>query len=75
MLLSDFRTLNNWFYEHFLALNPEKCHFMSIGKSAHDEDVFYYDNLTLKNINVEQILGITIDRKLTFHQHIKKYVS
>ena len=45
---------------------------MSIGKDIHDEDIFYYDNLTLKNGNEEEILGVTIDRKLTFHQHIKK---
>ena len=53
-------------------LNPEKCHFMSIGKSTHDEDGFYYDNPTLKNANVEEILRVTIDRKLTFHHYIKK---
>ena len=72
MLLSDFRAVNNWFYENFMILNPGKCHFMSIGKDTRDEDVFYYDNLTLKNSNEEEILGVTIDRKLTFHQHIKK---
>ena len=72
MLLSDFNTLNNWFYENFTILNPGKCHFMSIGKDTHDEDVFYYDNLTLKNSNEEKMLGVTIDRKLVFHQHIKK---
>ena len=72
MLLSDFTTVNNWFYENFMTLNPGKCHFMSIGKDTHDEDVFYYDNLTLKNSNEEEILGVIIDRKLTFHQHIKK---
>ena len=55
-----------------MILSPGKCHFMSIGKDTHDEDVFYYDNLTLKNSNEEEILGVTIDRKLTFHQHIKK---
>ena len=55
-----------------MTLNPGKCHFMSIGKDTHDEDVFYYDNLTLKKSNKEKILGVTIDRKLTFHQHIKK---
>ena len=74
MLLSDFRAVNNWFYENFMILNPGKCHFMSIGKDTRDEDVFYYDNLTLKNSNEEEILGVTIDRKLTFHQHIKKCV-
>ena len=35
---------------------------MSIDKDTHDEDVFYYDNLTLKNSNEEEILGVTIDR-------------
>ena len=45
---------------------------MSIGKGSRDEDVFYHDNLTLKNSNEEEILGATIYRKLTFHQHIKK---
>ena len=72
MLLSDVRTGNNWFYENFMILNPGKCHFMSIGKDIHDEDVFYYDNLTLKNSNEEKILGVTIDRKLTFHHLTKK---
>ena len=33
---------------------------------------FYYDNLTVKNSNEEERLGLTLDRKLTFHQHCKK---
>ena len=45
---------------------------MSIGKATHDEDVFYYDNFTLKNTNIEEILRVSIDRGLTLHQHIKK---
>ena len=72
MLLSIFGAVNNWFCEHFMILNPGKCHFMSIGKDIRDEDVFYYDNLTLKNSNEEEILRVTINKKLTFHQHIKK---
>ena len=63
MLLSDFRAVNNWFYENFMILNPGKCHFMSIGKDTHDEDVFYYDNLTLKNSNEQEILGINLEVK------------
>ena len=43
---------------------------MSIGKGIHDADVFHYDKLALKNTNIEEAL--TIDRKLTFHQDIKK---
>ena len=70
MLLSNFTTVNNWFYENFMILNLGKCHFMSIGKDTHDKNVFCYDILTLKNSNEEEILRVTIDRKLTFHQHI-----
>ena len=40
MLLSDFRTVNNWFYENFTILNRGKCNFMSIGKNTHHADVF-----------------------------------
>ena len=54
-LLSDFRAVSNWFYENFMILNPGKYHFMSIGKDTCDEDVFYYDSLTLKNSNEEDI--------------------
>ena len=75
MLLSDFRTLNSWFYENGLIFSPKKCHFMSTGKNTYDEGVFYYDNLTFKNGNEGEILGVTIDRKFTFHQHTKKCVA
>ena len=54
-----------------MILNPGRCHFMFIGKGTHDEDVFYYDNITLKNSNEEEISGVTLDRKLAFHQHVK----
>ena len=72
MILSGFRTVNNRFFENFMILNPGKCHFMSIGRDTHDEDVFYYDNLTLKNSNEEQMSAVIINRKLIFHQDIKK---
>ena len=57
------------------TLNPGKCHFMSINKDTHDEDVFYYGKHTLKNSNKGEILGVTIDRKLTFHQHLTETLS
>lgn len=42
---------------------------MRTGKDSHDEDVFYYGYLKLNN--EEEILRITVDRKLTFDKHIK----
>ena len=59
-----------------MILNPGKCHLMYnvCPCDIHDEDVFYYDNFTLKNSTEEKILGVIIYRKLTFHQHNKKRV-
>ena len=31
---------------------------------------FSYDNITIKNVSEEKILGITIDNKLTFKSHL-----
>ena len=72
MILSNFRTLNNWFYENVLIFNPKKCYFMSLGKDTHDEGVFCYDNFTFINSNEEEILGVTIDRKFKIYHHNKK---
>ena len=72
MLLSDFRTVNNWSYENFTILNPRKFHFISVGEDTHDQDVFHHDKFTLKNSNEEEVSGVIIERKLTFHQHVKK---
>ena len=38
-----------------MILNPGKCHVMSIVEDTYDEDVFYCNNLTLKNSNEEEI--------------------
>ena len=34
-----------------------------------------YDNLTLNNSNEEELLAVIADRKLKFHQRIKKTVA
>ena len=27
----DFEIISKWFYEHCMVLNPDKCHFLSLG--------------------------------------------
>ena len=56
MLICDFRSVNNWFFENFMILNPGKHNFMSVGKDTNDENVFLLRNLNLKNSNEEGIL-------------------
>ena len=33
LLLLDFEIVNNWFYENFMILNPEKSYYMCLGKN------------------------------------------
>ena len=32
VLVNDFRAVKEWFYENFMILNPNKCHYMSLEK-------------------------------------------
>ena len=42
-----------------------------MGKNSYDSDTLSLNEFNLKNSDHEIILGITIDRKLTFNKHIK----
>ena len=48
ILLSDFRTVNNWFYEKYMILNPGKCHLKAIGKGTHDEVITLSSKIKIK---------------------------
>ena len=52
-----------------MILNPDKCYFLTPGFQEAQPN-FCYDNLTIKNVSGEKILGITIDNKLTFESHL-----
>ena len=53
-----------------MVLNAEKSHFMCLGKDIDDTETLSFNNLALKNRDVE-ILGITLDRSMGFITHIK----
>ena len=38
ILSSDVGVVNDWFYEEFKALNPEKNYFMCLGKDIYDTE-------------------------------------
>ena len=44
---------------------------MCMGKNSEDNDTLSLNELNLNKSDYEIILGITIDRKLTFDKHIK----
>ena len=70
-LSSDFKIINNWFYENFMVSNPEKSHFMWIGQKIYDAETLNFNNFVINNSKEVEILGITLDRNMNFHIHIK----
>ena len=71
LLLLDFEIVNNWFYEKVMILNPEKSHFMCLGKNLEDNEVLNFNNFIMKSSKELQILGIKIYNNLNFNNHIK----
>ena len=70
-LSSDFKIINNRFYENFMVLYPEKCHFMCIGQKIDNAETLNLNNFVIKNSREVEILGIKLDRNMKFHTHIK----
>ena len=66
----EFSILSNWIYDNYIVLNPETCHFMLFGVKENEQFDLIYNGITLKHISHEKMLGVTIDNKLSFDEHI-----
>ena len=70
-LRSDFSILQKWFQNNFLVLNPGKCHFMLLGAKNFSPD-FICNGIIIKHSTSEKLLGVIIENKLEFKEHISK---
>ena len=70
-LRKDFLILEKWFYDNYFVLNPDKCHFMTLG-IKNDLPDSTYNNSIIKNCASEKLLGVIIDNKLDFKEHLTK---
>ena len=43
LLLLELETVNNWFYENFIRLNPGKSHYMCLGKNLDDDEMLNFN--------------------------------
>ena len=57
-----------------MILNPDKCHYMCLGKDAVN-DILKLCDKELKSNELETALGIEIDQKLTFNCQVKAICS
>ena len=69
-LQNDFLILDEWFLDKFLVLNSDKCQFLTIG-TPNNLTKFKCKNITIKNSTSEKLLGVIINNKLDFTEHLK----
>ena len=54
-----------------MVLNAGKCLFMCLGKNT-EKETFIFKDTIMSNSKEENILGVTINNKLTFSSHIRE---
>ena len=59
--------LFKWFRENGLKANQDKCHFLP-GLNINTK--FLLPACILENSDSQKLLGVTIDRKLNFNEHV-----
>ena len=69
-LYEDTSILLKWFKDNHLQMNPDKCKLLISNKS---KDIsLILENETIECSNSVKLLGITIDNKLDFNEHVCK---
>ena len=61
--------LEKWFFNNFLTPNSDKCHFMTF-VTLNTLPNFKCKNITIKNSASEKLLGVIVDNKLDFTEHL-----
>ena len=76
-LQMDIYALQEWSDKWLLCFHPEKCKAMRIGKSRIEQmDYTLKDGLPpMEYVESEKDIGVVIDNKLTFNQHISEKIN
>ena len=61
-----------WFADNFTNLNTNKCHLRILGRSSHQKVKVNVGDSIITNSEEEKLLGVVIDKRLSFETHISK---
>ena len=70
-LVSDTKSILNWFRLNSLKTNPGKFQFMILGDRSHHKHELKINSIKFEASDDVLLLRITIDKKLTFKQHVE----
>ena len=69
-LEQDANRLTAWFPENYMKLNEDKCHFILFGTSKERANI-HIAEAQIEESGEEKLLGIALDKKLSFKNHVK----
>ena len=67
ILENDSIKLSKWFSDNMMKANKDKCHLIV---SSNEHVSMKLDNIEIENSNCERLLGVKIDSKLNFKEHL-----
>jgi hypothetical protein len=78
LLQKDIETLQEWSDTWLLKFHPKKCKVMTIGRQDDEHDYYFgidQNKLVLERTDKEKDIGVVIDNKLDFDEHISTVVN
>ena len=66
----DMQNILKWFKENSIKPNPSKFQFMILRKSTRQSIILSINNMKIRESSNVVLLGLTIDNRLTFKDHI-----
>ena len=74
-LQSDLSKLHDWSEKWLLMFHPEKCKVLHLGNKGDQPFKYKLDDVELEETTCEKDLGVNIDNKLSFSEHIDEKVN
>ena len=71
----DMVTLLRWFKENSMKVNPKKFQFMILGKTPRQRIILNINQIKVDKSQKVVLLGLTIDNRLTFKDHVDMLCS
>ena len=72
LLENDCSIALEWFADNFMKLNADKCHLLVLGQRCDDPVTVRIGSADVVNSSEEKLLGVQVDSKLSFDNHVSK---